>query len=231
MIAENVNAVKAAIARAEREAGRPQGSVKLIGVTKFVDTGRIGDAVDAGITAVGENRVQECVQKLPFFEERGVEIHLIGQLQTNKVKYIIGKVALIQSVDRPKLAAEISRAAAAENTVQDVLIEVNIGGECQKGGVAVTELGELFDMIAGLSSIRVKGLMCVPPVVGEDEARVYFSKMRKIFESYAGMKCANIRLEELSMGMSGDYIAAIKEGATMVRVGTAIFGPRDLRAD
>lgn len=150
---------------------------------------------------------------------------MIGQLQTNKVKYVIGNASLIQSVDRLELAKEISRLAVKAGITQDVLAEVNIGGEAQKGGIAPDELKDLLSIISELPGIRVKGLMCVPPAVGE-EARRYFASMRRLFEDIASAGIPGVDMRELSMGMSGDYKSAIKEGATMVRVGTAIFGAR-----
>ena len=223
-IAENYRKVEENIQQACREAGRSRDEVRLIAVTKFVDTARIEEAVAAGAREVGENRPQELVSKLEFFQSRGLCPHMIGQLQTNKVKYVIGKVALIQSVDRPELAKEISRLAQKHGCSQDVLLEVNIGAEEQKGGVLPAALPAFLDMVSQLPGIRVKGLMCIPPNVGQEEARRYFAQMRDLFDRLvsAGWK----EMDTLSMGMSGDYIAAILEGATMVRVGTAIFGPR-----
>ena len=179
---------------------------------------------------MGENRVQELTGKLEFFRARGAEVNLIGQLQTNKVKYIIGKVDMIQSVDRLALAQEIDRLAARAGVVQVVMIEVNIGGEAQKGGIGPDELPGFLEMISAMNGIRVKGLMCIPPAVGEDGARPYFAKMRALFETLGSNQLPNVSMEQLSMGMSGDYMAAIAEGATMIRVGTALFGARQYAA-
>ena len=197
-IRDNYLTVMENIAAACAQCGRGEGEVKLITVTKFVDTGRIAEAVAAGARHVGENRVQEFRDKLDFFKENGLDAHLIGQLQTNKVKYVIGNASLIQSVDRLELAKEISRLAVKAGITQDVLAEVNIGGEAQKGGIAPDELKDLISVISELPGIR------------------------------AGIPGVDMR--ELSMGMSGDYKSAIKEGATMVRVGTAIFGARPAAA-
>ncbi len=228
-IRDNYLTVMENIAAACAQCGRGEGEVKLITVTKFVDTGRIAEAVAAGARHVGENRAQEFRDKLDFFKENGLDAHLIGQLQTNKVKYVIGNASLIQSVDRLELAKEIGRLAVKAGITQDVLAEVNIGGEAQKGGIAPDELKDLISVISELPGIRVKGLMCVPPAVGE-EARMYFASMRRLFEDIASAGIPGVDMRELSMGMSGDYKSAIKEGATMVRVGTAIFGARPAAA-
>lgn len=227
---ENYLTIRENMERAAAAAGRGADSVKLIAVTKFVEEARIAQALDCGITSVGENRVQELTGKLEFFRARGAEVNLIGQLQTNKVKYIIGKVDMIQSVDRLALAQEIDRLAVREGMVQDVLIEVNIGGEAQKGGIAPDELPGFLEMVSAMNGIRVKGLMCIPPAVGEDGARPYFARMRTLFETLGSKKLPNVSMEQLSMGMSGDYMAAIAEGATMIRVGTALFGARQYAA-
>ena len=226
-IRDNYLTVMENIAAACAQCGRGEAEVKLITVTKFVDTGRIAEAVAAGARHVGENRAQEFRDKLDFFKENGLDAHLIGQLQTNKVK---GNASLIQSVDRLELAKEISRLAVKAGITQNVLAEVNIGGEAQKGGIAPDELKDLLSIISELPGIRVKGLMCVPPAVGEEEARRYFASMRRLFEDIASAGIPGVDMRELSMGMSGDYKSAIKEGATMVRVGTAIFGARPAAA-
>ncbi len=226
-VKENYFAILENMERACARAGRSMDEVTLIAVTKFVEEARIAEAVACGISDVGENRVQEWQKKHAFFTAHALQTHLIGQLQTNKVKYIINQgLRLIQSVDRLALAQEIERQCALHNCRQDVLLEVNVGGEEQKGGVALGELPELMDEISALSHIQVKGLMCIPPAVGAEEARGYFAQMRGIFERLSAYKAANIEMRILSMGMSGDYTAAIEEGATMVRVGTALFGAR-----
>lgn len=224
-IKENCEIIEQGIIESAAKAGRKRGEITLVAVTKFVEWARISEALDAGITDAGENRVQELVGKLPDFHGRGTNVHLIGQLQKNKVKYIIGNVKLIQSVDRLELAEEISRLAVKNNTVQNTLIEVNIGSEEQKGGVLTKDLPQLLEKISVLPGIAVKGLMCVPPAVGEEQARPYFAHMRSLFDSMRPVG-DNIAMETLSMGMSGDYRAAIAEGSTMVRIGSAIFGAR-----
>lgn len=229
-IEENIKVVRERMAEAAYKASRDVKDIKLIAVSKFVDEERIKRAFDCGIDAVGENRVQELNKKLPFFRENGAAVHMIGRLQTNKVKYIVGKVDSIQSVDREELAKEISRLAVNDAVEQNVFVEVNIGGEAQKGGVEISRVGQFIEMIDALPGVFVKGLMCIPPAVDEAQALEFFKKMRELFEnekaSAKAKKLAKVSLEQLSMGMSGDYTAAIAQGATMVRVGSAIFGPR-----
>ncbi len=216
------------IADAARKAGRAPEEITLVAVTKFVDEARVREALACGVTDVGESRVQEMTGKLPLFMEFGARAHLIGQLQTNKVKYVIGKAATVQSVDRPNLAREISREAEKKGVVQDVLVEVNVGREEQKGGADPEGLFPFLEMICALPGVRVRGLMCIPPAVGEEDARRYFAQMRELFLKAGALGLPNARMDMLSMGMSGDYRAAIAEGANMVRVGAALFGPRPL---
>lgn len=214
------------IAGAAKQAGRAPQEITLLAVTKFVDAARVREALELGVRDAGESRVQELTGKLPLFEEYGARVHLIGQLQTNKVKYVIGKVSTIQSVDRLGLAQEISREAVKNGVVQDVLAEVNIGCEEQKGGVVPDELFRFLEIISALPNLRIRGLMCIPPDVGEGDARRYFAHMRELFVRAEALWLPNARLDTLSMGMSGDYRAAIAEGSNMVRIGTALFGPR-----
>ena len=182
-IAENYRIIRDRMGEACARAGRSVDEVTLLAVTKFVPVERIAEAIAAGADHVGENRVQELTQKLEFFNNSGCRVHFIGQLQTNKVKYIIGKVHLIQSVDRPALAMELQRQAAARGVEQDVLIEVNIGGEEQKGGIACGELSEFLKTIQDMPSLHVKGLMCIPPALSAEEARPYFARMKELYES------------------------------------------------
>ena len=226
-IADNYNMIQENIEKACQKAGRRKEDVRFIAVTKFVDEERIAQAIACGAREVGENRVQEWQKKKEFFRNEHVSVHLIGQLQTNKVKYIIDEgLELIQSVDRLALAQEIEKQCAQHACAQDVLLEVNIGDEAQKGGIEKDEITRLLDEISAFSHIRVKGLMCIPPAVGAEEARCYFARMRVLFERLAGYSAPNVQMQHLSMGMSGDYTVAIEEGATMVRVGTALFGAR-----
>lgn len=214
------------IAEACYKAGRSAAEVRLVGATKFKTAEQIRPVIEAGLAEVGENRAQEFNEKYDFFMECGVKAHFIGALQTNKVKYLVGRAALIQSVDRLELAAEVNRLAARKKLVQPILIEVNIGGEEQKSGADPKELRELLKLISDMPAVRVEGLMCVPPAVCEEEARGYFARMRELFLSIGEEKLPNVFMNELSMGMSGDYKAAILEGSTMVRIGSALFGAR-----
>lgn len=224
-IGESYQKIQEEIAEAAVTSGRKPEDVTFVAVTKFVTVEKIQEAVLAGACSVGENRVQELLSKLEFFEQSKLDVNLIGQLQTNKVKYIIGRVNLIQSMDRLELAREVDKRARAKQMVQKVLVEVNIGGEEQKGGVAVDKLPDFLGELSQLSGIKVKGLMCVPPAVEEREARAYFAKMQCLFQD--SRRIPGVEMDVLSMGMSADYRAAILEGATMVRIGSALFGKRN----
>ena len=224
-ITENIAEVRQKIADACLRAGRPEKDVKLIAVTKYVDEEHIAEAFSSGLKTVGENHAQEVREKLIFYKQNGAELHFIGQLQSNKVKYIIGNAFLIQSVDREKLLLEIDSLARKMGAAQSVLLQVNIGNEEQKGGVSVDNLPYLLELACGLKNVRVEGLMCVPPDVDPESARAYFAKLYGLREKFSSM-FPELSLNELSMGMSHDYPEAILEGATMVRVGTAIFGKR-----
>ncbi len=219
--------VRQEIGEAAYKAGRKPDDIRLIAVTKFVETDRILPAIEDGITDVGENRAKEFVDKFDFFTEHSMNKHFIGTLQTNKIKYLIGKADLIQSVDREGLLREIDRLSIKRGVVQPILIEVNIGEEAQKSGITPESLPELLKLSSELPGILVKGLMCVPPVGDEVSTRPYFSRMRELFERMKAYEGSNIIMQELSMGMSRDFRAAIAEGATYVRIGTGIFGPRD----
>ena len=225
-IVENVAAVRAGIAAACEKAGRDPSDVLLLGVTKYVDTERIGEALDAGITAVGENHAQELREKLTFFEQRKCDVHFIGQLQTNKIKYVCGSARLIHSVDRLPLAEQISARAARLGITQEILLQVNIGAESQKGGISRDETLSLLESVAALPALCIEGLMCVPPAMEEERVRPYFAAMRELLFA-AKNAFPELPLSTLSMGMSHDYRTAVEEGATIVRVGSAIFGARD----
>ena len=224
--ARRVEIVKSNIAEAASKAGRDASEVRLVAVTKFVEPERILPAFAAGVAEVGENRAQELVDKYDFFKANGQRVHFIGQLQLNKVKYLVGRAELIQSADRFEAFAEISRIAASRGVRQDTLVEVNIGEEPQKGGIAPNDLRELYKRISDLPNVCVKGLMCIPPAAEGEAARDYFKHMRELFSAGEGLDIPNVSMEILSMGMSGDYTVAIEEGATMVRIGSAIFGAR-----
>lgn len=199
---------------------------ELIAVSKTVPAERINPVIDAGITRLGENRVQEIIEKMPYLNA-SFQIDLIGRLQSNKVKYIIDKVNMIQSLDRCSLAQEIDRRAQQRHLVMPVLIQVNIGRESQKGGIDEEELLSFARYAASLPGLEVRGLMAVMPDLDDREAlRPYFVNMRRLFEMLRSEAINGTKIEELSMGMSGDYDLAAEEGATMVRVGSAIFGSR-----
>ena len=224
--AENFRIVRERVSEAAERSGRSLADIRLIAVTKFVETERILPAIEAGCLEVGENRAQELCGKLDFFRENGQKVHFIGKLQLNKLKYLVGRVDLIQSADRPEAFAEIERLAKARETAQDVLVEVNIGEEPQKGGMIPSALPELISMISDMPHVRLKGLMCIPPAADGEGARVYFRRMRELFEDIGAKGPASGSMEILSMGMSADYAVALEEGSNMVRIGSAIFGPR-----
>ena len=198
----------------------------LVAVSKTVPADRVNQVLDAGIDRIGENRVQEVLEKMPYLNA-SFQIDLIGRLQSNKVKYIIDKVSMIQSLDRVSLAQEIDRRAQQQNRVMPVLVQVNIGREPQKGGVDEEELFSFVRYAAGLPGLDIRGLMAVmPDLEDRDQLRPYFVRMRRLFEQLRCEAIAHTRIEELSMGMSGDYDVAAQEGATIVRIGSAIFGSR-----
>jgi len=225
-IADNLKTVMDRIASAAKSSGRDLPSVKLVVVTKTVGVDRIREAVGAGASILGENRVQEAKEKI---EKLGpiASWHLIGHLQTNKAKYAVKLFYLIHSVDSLELAKEIDKQAAKIGKVQDVLIEVSISGEASKAGVAPENAAALIKDAAKLKNISIKGLMTIPPFSDSPEdSRPYFKKLRELSESVARENITGVSMKELSMGMSGDFEVAIEEGATIVRVGTAIFGSR-----
>ena len=226
-IADNIRRVREEIAAAAAEAGRDPGEITLVGASKMNDTAACREAVAAGIDVLGENRVQELLKKYEEGAYEGVPLHFIGHLQRNKVRQIVGKVALIQSVGSLELLSEIQRCAEKLGIVQDVLLEVNIGGEESKSGFAPEALYAAAEEALRLANIRVLGLMTIPPVeVNPGESTQYFEKVRALYVDMNSNLFHN-KLECLSMGMSGDFAQAIRAGATMVRVGTAIFGARN----
>jgi len=225
-VAENLKAVMDRIASASKRSGRDPSSVKLVVVTKTVDHDRIIQAVNAGAVILGENRVQEAKEKIEALGKTA-SWHLIGHLQTNKAKYAVKLFDLIHSVDNLELAREIDRQAAKIGKVQDILIEVNIAGETAKAGVVITGTPGLVREAAKLRNISVKGLMTMPPYSEDPEdSRSYFRKLRELAGTIEKENIPSVSMQELSMGMSGDFEVAIEEGATLVRVGTAIFGTR-----
>ena len=225
-ITDNLKKVTDRIDSAAKRSGRNPSSVKLVVVSKTAGVDRIREAVAAGALILGENRVQEAQEKI---EKLGpiASWHLIGHLQTNKAKYAVKLFYLIHSVDSLELAKEIDKQAAKIGKVQDVLIEVNIAGEASKAGVSLENAVALIKGAAKLKNLSIKGLMTMPPFSDNpDGSRPYFKKLRDLSESVARENILGVSMKELSMGMSGDFEVAIEEGATMVRVGTAIFGEK-----
>ncbi len=226
-ISENIQNIRREIDEAARLTGRTGADITLVAATKMNESDRVREAVAAGIDACGENRVQELLEKYEGGAYTGAPLHFIGTLQTNKVKYLVGKVSLIQSVNSEKLAAEISKCAIKRGIVQDILVEINIGGEESKSGADIENAHSLVQNIAKLPGVRVRGLMTIPPFSeDEEEQKSFFIKMKQLFIDIGAKKYDNISMEFLSMGMSGDYRNAILCGANMVRVGTGIFGAR-----
>ena len=222
-IAENVAAVRARIDAAAQ--GR---RVLLVAASKMNDAERVCEAVAAGVDACGENRVQELVEKNAQGAYEGAPLHFIGHLQKNKIKYLVGVADLIESVDSEELLTLIDRRAEKLDVVQDVLLEVNIGREAAKSGLAPEDVAKTVEFASPLEHVRVRGLMAIPPAAASpDETRAYFAAMRELFIDIGEKKYDNTPMDFLSMGMSGDFEVAIAEGANMVRVGSAIFGARD----
>ncbi|MBR2799723.1 MAG: YggS family pyridoxal phosphate-dependent enzyme [Oscillospiraceae bacterium] len=226
-IARNVAHVKEEIRRAALESGRQPEEIQLVAATKMNDAARVRAAVEAGVDICGENRVQEMLEKNALGAYDGVPLHFIGHLQKNKVKQVVGLCSLIESVDSLALLQEISRTAAKRDLTQDVLLEINIGREESKSGFLPEALEEALAGAAELRAVRVRGLMAIPPICAEpEENRPFFLQMQKLFVDNRGKKYDNVRMNFLSMGMSGDFTEAVRCGATLVRVGTGIFGPR-----
>jgi pyridoxal phosphate enzyme (YggS family) len=227
-IAENIENVQNRIKRAAEKVGRDAKEIKLVTVTKTVDVNRIKEAVEAGLRIFGENRVQEAQKKVASYELRvpsgKIEWHFIGHLQTNKAKYAVQLFDMIHSIDSTALAEELNKQAAKINKIQDALIEVKLSEEETKHGVPKNELMELIESTKDMKNLNILGLMTIPPFYDDAEkTRPYFKRLRELRD--VAVK-NGYNLPELSMGMSHDFEIAIEEGATMVRIGTAIFGER-----
>ena len=230
-IAERVSLVREHMNRAARDAGRDPGKILLLAATKMNDADRVRQAIRAGVDLCGENRVQEMLEKQAQGAYEGAPLHFIGHLQRNKVKQVVGLAELIHGVDSRELLLAISRAAAAKGLTQDLLLELNIGGEASKSGFRPEELDEALAFASELPAIRVRGLMTIPPVcAAPEENRPFFLRMQKLFIDNGGKKYDNVSMDFLSMGMSGDYTEAIACGANLVRIGSGIFGPRNYGA-
>jgi PLP dependent protein len=223
----NLKAVRDGIGRAAERVGRDPNGVRLVVVTKTFDAETVRDAIGAGAVDIGENYVQEARAKIEAVGRGAARWHFIGGLQKNKAKYVVRLFDLVHSVDGLELAAEIDRRAAADGRVMDILIQVDISREVQKSGVMEEDLADVVRAIAPLPHVAVTGLMGMPPFGREPEAsRPYFRRMKQLFDELASLGIPRVDMRELSMGMSNDYEVAVEEGATMVRVGTAIFGQR-----
>ena len=227
-IAENIRVIRETMAQAAKAAGREPSEVLLCAATKMNDAAAVREAVAAGVDCCGENRVQELTQKLAEGAYTGKPVHFIGHLQTNKVKQVVGRVDLIESVDRMELLECIEKTAAKLGVVQPILLEVNIGAEESKSGFSQEEIWQTVEKMADFPHCRLRGLMAIPPIsLHPGDNRRYFAEMRNLFVEKKKKKYDNVSMECLSMGMSGDYEDAVRAGATMVRVGTAIFGARN----
>jgi len=245
-VLERINEAKNKIKIAAEKSGRSADSVTLLAATKTVDPDTINFAIDNGITCIGENRVQELLEKYDAINKENVDIHFIGTLQTNKVKYIADKVSMIHSVDSVKLAKEIDKQCGKIGKVMNVLVEINIGAEESKGGIMPDEAEDFLREISVLKNIKVCGLMTIPPKCETDilmseqhencektacskisyKNRDFFKKIMKLFLDISQKKLDNIYMQYLSMGMSDDYEQAVEEGSTIVRIGRGLFGSR-----
>lgn len=229
-IADNVERVRTRMRQAAERAGRDPTSVRLVAASKTVDAARIRAATAAGVTILGENYLQETWQKLGQLGRAGVEWHLIGPLQRNKVRYVFDLFDMMHSLDRLELAREINRRAERLGRRMPVLLEVNVGGEASKSGWTPADLCKDISQLAAMPNIQVRGLMTIPPPTPQpNEARPFFRQLRQLRDRLVQEGYDGMTFDELSMGMTADYEVAIEEGATLVRVGTAIFGPRPER--
>ena len=227
-IAENVAKIKKDIESAAIAAGRDPKDILLCAATKMNDAEAVRQAIVAGVDLCGENRVQELTVKLSENAYDGAPVHFIGHLQTNKVRQVVGKVDLIQSVDSLRLMEAINKEAAKLGIVQDILLEINIGNEESKSGFDPVSVHDVLPQMAKFGNIQVRGLMAIPPIChNSEENRKFFQEMCNLSVDITAKKYDNVWVDILSMGMSGDYRDAIACGSTMIRVGTAIFGPRD----
>ena len=229
-ISENIAAVRARVAAAAESAGRRPEDILLVGASKMNDAAACKEAIAGGLTALGENRVQELLAKDAQGAYEGAALHFIGRLQRNKVKYLVGRADLIESIDSPELLREVQRLAEKRGVTQDVLLEVSAAGEESKGGLPWEQVLPAAELALSLPSVRVRGLMTIPPVSADPRESIpYFEKVRALYVDI-NEKLFHNELKYLSMGMSADFEEAIRAGATVVRVGTAIFGARNYGA-
>ena len=225
-VEDNIRHVRERMAEAARRSGRPATAIRLMAVTKTVDDDRILAAIRSGVEIIGENYVQEAKRKIEKLGKSG-EWHLIGRLQTNKAKYAVHLFDMIHSVDRLELAAELDRRARAAGRIIPILIEVNVSGEESKSGIPLDAALDLVRRVAPLENLSIRGLMTMPPWCDNpEESRPYFRALRELRDKIAGEAIPRVEMRELSMGMTDDYIVAIEEGATIVRIGRGIFGER-----
>lgn len=230
IVKENCSIIRERVAEAALKSGRKPEDVRLMAVTKTVEPVLINTAIEQGITLIGENRVQEFLSKEPELHLEGVEKHLIGHLQKNKVRQIVGKVDMIESVDSVALAREIDKRSEMQGIVTPVLLEVNIGEEDSKFGFSKEDLEQACAEIATFEHLTVQGMMTIPPICEKkEEIRENFSKMHQLFIDFSSKIFNNINMNVLSMGMSADFEEAVLEGSTLVRVGSALFGERIYR--
>lgn len=223
----NLETVKRSIEKAAAVSGRKLEDIKLVAVTKTLLPEKIREAAALGVTCVGENRVQEMLDKYQSLNDLPLEWHMIGHLQRNKVKYIIDKVALIHSVDTIELAEEINKRAGQAGKRADVLLQVNVSGEESKFGMDPGRVFDFLERAQGLENVHIRGLMTIAPYTDKpEETRPVFARLKAIFEEIKAAKPTGVDMDYLSMGMTGDYVIAIEEGANIVRIGTGIFGPR-----
>ncbi|MCI1982877.1 MAG: YggS family pyridoxal phosphate-dependent enzyme [Oscillospiraceae bacterium] len=226
-VEENLKVIRNTIAEAAVKSGRRPEDITLLAATKTVPVEVINHSIELGVDHIGENKVQELMGKYDSYRLEHCRLHFIGHLQVNKVKYLVGRVSMIQSVDSEKLAKEISRLGEKRGKITDILIEVNIGREENKSGVLPENLPELLQKVSALPALRVRGLMAIPPAgVPSEKTMNYFLKMYQYFVDTGTKKLDNVFMDYLSMGMSADYAQAILAGANMVRIGTALYGPR-----
>ncbi len=226
-IAQNIARIREAMNKAALAAGRDPNDILLCAATKMNDAANVRQAIAAGVDCCGENRVQELTQKLSENAYAGAPVHFIGHLQTNKVKQVVGKVSLIHSVDSVRLLQAIQKEAAKQQIVQDILLEVNIGGEDSKSGMRASELPEVLEAVGCCTNIRVRGLMAIPPICqNSTDNHKFFQEMYNLSVDIRAKTYDNVSVDILSMGMSDDFADAIACGSTMIRVGTAIFGSR-----
>lgn len=228
LLQSNLDRIRDNVRAAAQQSGRCFEDITILAATKTQDADSINEAIELGVNCIGENRVQELLEKYERYDKRA-SVQFIGHLQLNKVKYIVGKVDLIQSVDSFRLAAEIERQSLKAGCVTDILVEVNIGREDSKSGVYPEDLRPLLAQLSPLEHIRVRGLMTIPPICESvEQSRYFFSSLHKEFLDISAKKLDNVNMDFLSMGMSADYVCAVECGANLIRIGTGLFGTRKM---